>query len=53
MLKGRVYFYKKEKKNISNIFVSKKQKFSFDITSRSCAERCVPVPKEKKQKMES
>jgi hypothetical protein len=52
MLKGRVCSYKKEKKNISNVLVSKKQKFSFDITFRSCAERCVPVSKEKKQGME-
>jgi hypothetical protein len=48
MPKGRVCSYKKEKKNVSNILVLKKQKFSFDITSRSHAERCVPVLKEKK-----
>jgi hypothetical protein len=52
MPKGRACSYKKEKKNVSNVLVSKNKKFSFDITSRNCAERCVPVPKEKKQGME-
>jgi hypothetical protein len=28
-------------------FLYQKNKFSFDITSRSRTERCVPVPKEK------